>query len=246
MTDRKGITDEEGGATGRLPDLAIESFARGFFREAITYGFSQVDFVRFVNEVLSISMASERASSPEGDPESEPPPGRHSELPLSDDLIQVRRFDPASDMKTLSRWMGDPKGRLFLLEGTMTRWRTLEEVARDEQSVLGMITLPDGEPIGATAFLDIREDQKKAEMRKLIGEPQMRGRGFAKAATRLWIGYGFGTLGLRKIYINTLDTNIRNIRLNEALGFQLEGILRDEVVLDGSYRDVLRMAIWRI
>ena len=134
---------------------------------------------------------------------------------------------------------------MFLLEGTMTRWRTLEEVVRDESSMLGMITLPDGTLVGATAFLDIRPDQRRAEMRKLIGDPHMRGRGFAKAATQLWVGYGFGKLGLRKIYINTLDTNIRNIRLNEALGFRLEGILRDEVLLDGTYHDVLRMAIWR-
>lgn len=49
---------------------------------------------------------------------------------------------------------------------------------------------------------------------------------------------------MRKIYINTLDTNIRNIRLNEALGFRLEGILRDEVLLDGTCHDVLRMAVW--
>lgn len=167
-----------------MPDLTIESFARGFYREAVTYGFGQVDFVRFVNEVLSMSMTSRAPTSEEPAAVArKPPPPQRRDLPLADDLIGLRRFDPDTDMDTLARWMQDPKGRMFLLEGGMTRWRTLEEVASDEHSLLGMITLPDGTAIGATAFLDIQEGQQKAEMRKLIGEPDMRGRGFAKAAT---------------------------------------------------------------
>jgi RimJ/RimL family protein N-acetyltransferase len=34
------------------------------------------------------------------------------------------------------------------------------------------------------------------------------------------------------------------ITANEALGFRLEGIFHDEALIDGSYRDVLSMAIW--
>jgi RimJ/RimL family protein N-acetyltransferase len=42
-----------------------------------------------------------------------------------------------------------------------------------------------------------------------------------------------------------MDTNFRNIRLNESLGFVVEGILRNEYVLDGRERDVLRMGLYR-
>jgi len=87
--------------------------------------------------------------------------------------------------------------------------------------------------------------EHKAELRKLIGEPGMRAKGLAKESTRLWIHYGIEVLGLRKIYLNTLDTNIRNIKLNEELGFKFEGILRNEVFFDGKYHDVLRMGIWK-
>ena len=121
---------------------------------------------------------------------------------------------------------------------------TLERVADDPSSLVGIITLPDGLPIGATAYLNIDIDQRMAELRKLVGEPSMRGRGYAKAASRLWIGYGFRGLRLHKIYLNTLNTNVRNVQLNEELGFRVEGILADEVLLDGRYYDVLRMAIW--
>jgi RimJ/RimL family protein N-acetyltransferase len=60
----------------------------------------------------------------------------------------------------------------------------------------------------------------------------------------LWVGYGLGALGLKKIYLNTLSTHIGNIKISEQLGLQVEGILRNEVLIDGVYRDVLRMGLW--
>ena len=108
-----------------------------------------------------------------------------------------------------------------------------------------MITLKDGRAIGSVAFLDYDPVQRKAELRKLIGEPELRGKGYAKEASELWLRYGLGTLGLKKIYLNTLNTNLRNLRLNEELGFKIEGILRNEVYFDGQYHDVLRMGLWQ-
>ena len=144
----------------------------------------------------------------------------------------------------LAGWMADEHGRNFLMARTRSRSLKLEDVVDDPSSLVGIVTLPDGLPIGATAFLNIDVDQRMAELRKLIGEPSMRARGYAKAASRLWVGHGFRGLGLHKIYLNTLNTNLRNIQLNEDLGFRVEGILRDEVLLAGTYYDVLRMAIW--
>jgi diamine N-acetyltransferase len=94
------------------------------------------------------------------------------------------------------------------------------------------------------AYLNYDTCHRKAELRKLVGHPLARGKGLGLAATRLWIRYGRDGLALKKIYLNTLDTNIRNIRLNEELGFKIEGILRNELFIDGTYRDVLRMSLW--
>ncbi|MCP4011039.1 MAG: GNAT family N-acetyltransferase, partial [Proteobacteria bacterium] len=76
------------------------------------------------------------------------------------------------------------------------------------------------------------------------GNPAMRGLGLAKEATQLWIDYGVSALGIKKIQISTLNTNIHNVRLNEDLGFKVEGILRNEICVDGVYLDVLRMGLW--
>ncbi len=91
------------------------------------------------------------------------------------------------------------------------------------------------------AFFDVDPVQRRAELRKLIGDPDARGKGYAEEATSLWIRYGVRELGLQKIYVSTLQTHLRNIQLNESVGFRVEGVLRSEVLLDGERYDVLRM-----
>ena len=43
--------------------------------------------------------------------------------------------------------------------------------------------------------------------------------------------------------LSTLETDLRNVQLNEQLGFKVEGILRNECWFDGAYHDILRMAL---
>ena len=145
----------------------------------------------------------------------------------------------------LDRWLADGWGRYFLLSSTTAQRLDAHEVVQSENSVVGMITLPDSTPIGSVAFLDHDPAQKKAELRKLIGDVGQRRKGFGKEASALWIKYGLEVLNLKKIYLSTLNTNIRNIKLNEELGFIVEGILHNEVFIDGTYHDVLRMGLWR-
>jgi len=232
----------------KLPDLTIETLARGFFKEAQTYGFSQGDYLRFVNRLLDMSMRA-NGINPTAEASKHPPPrvplfDASGGLPLTDGRLRIRAFDREADLPLLEHWMEDEAGRYFLLSRTDSRTLALHEILDDPASVVGVVTLPDGAPIGSMAYLHMDVDQHKAELRKLIGEPSMRGKGLAKVATQLWIAYGLQALRLHKIYLNTLETNLRNVRLNESLGFRLEGILHDEIRLDGRTHDVLRMALW--
>lgn len=234
-----------------IPDLTIEALARGFCREAATYGFTQLDYVKFVNVVLDMSMRSNADAAGGGSREEAPVKVadegvfKAASFPLQSPNLAIREFDATQDLPLFDRWLADPGGRHFLLSRTTARQEDLRDVARSDTSILGVITLPDGRPIGSVAFLNHDPEQRKAELRKLIGEPDQRGKGLAKEASMLWIRYGLGTLGLHKIYLSTLHTNSRNVRLNEELGFRTEGILRNEVLIDGVYHDILRMGLSR-
>ena len=226
-----------------IPEATIEAVARSLYKETHHYGFRQVDYIRFANQLLDMAMRNSGM-----DTQLTPQPIVCDSLealrmPLEGEDIRIREFDAPKDRILFERWLQDRNGRYFLLSSVTAKTLNIDEITASEQNVLGVITLADATPIGMMAFLDYDRCQHKAELRKLIGEVQCRGRGFAKKATQLWIRYGIFSLGLRKIYLNTLDTNIRNIRLNEDLGFKVEGILRKECYFDGKYHDILRMAL---
>ena len=238
--------------SSRIPDLTLETLSRTFYTEATKYGFTHVDYVRYVNLLLDMAMQGRPGNTDAGgaDTGSMVDSGQHAtidgavELPLRGDSVVVRQFDPEEDLPLFDRWLAELSGRYFLLSRITTERQDIREVAASDSSHLGIITLPDATPIGSVAFLDHDLVHRKAELRKMIGDPEYRRKGFATQASALWIQYGIQTLGLKKIYVNTLNANIGNIKLNEDLGFKLEGILRNEVFIDGAHRDVLRMSMW--
>ena len=162
-------------------------------------------------------------------------------FPLRSDRLQIRQADPVRDLALLKSWMQDQYGRYFLLSCASAQETKLEALLTHRNNDIGIILDANDVPIGAVAFLDIDMAQKRAELRKLIGAPSARGQGYAEEATMLWIEYGAAVLELDKIYVSTLQTHLRNIKLNESIGFRVEGILRREVLISGERHDVLRM-----
>jgi RimJ/RimL family protein N-acetyltransferase len=227
-----------------IPSATIEALARGLFRETVRYGFKQVDYLRFVNVLLDMSMKNGYQAEIPQNIALNYDPQKKMGLPLIGAAIQVREFVEKNDIQILKKWLAEKEGKQFLICRTTAEAIEIEESVRNKRNLFGIITLNDGQqlPIGLLAFLHFDKIHQKAELRKLIGEPDYRGRGLAKEATQLWLQFGISTLGLKKIYLNTLDTNIRNIKLNEELGFKVEGILRNECFIDGIYHDVLKMA----
>ncbi len=97
--------------------------------------------------------------------------------------------------------------------------------------------------VGIVGAENIDETFRKLEMKKFIGARNYQGKGLGKAATFLFLYYAFNILNFNKVYIHSLDTNIKNINLNSRFGFELEGILYEEAHVGGMYKDVLRMGL---
>ena len=187
-----------------IPDKTLEMLARSLFKEAFTYGFTQADYLRFVNMFLDLAMKQNGAVNLRFPDDAEDtswksmPPAAQMKFPLIGDHIKIRQFDEKSDWDIFNTWLQDTYGRYFILSRSTARTVTLDELVHDDSNVIGVVTLPDNTPIGSVAFLDYNPDQRKAELRKLIGEPSMRGKGYAKEATQFWIQYGLRTLHLKK------------------------------------------------
>ena len=83
----------------------------------------------------------------------------------------------------------------------------------------------------------------RLEMRKLVGDAAMRGKGIGKRATFLFLYESFVIRKFRKVYLHSLDINIRNLNLNRKFGFELEGLFLEEARIQDKWRDVIRMAL---
>lgn len=229
-----------------IPNQTIQAFAKSICAEAERYGFGQVDLVRLINAMMDVSTETAKGSG--AGVRSEVPralaaPMSVDRFPLVSKRLKIRPADSAEDKKLLQSWLDDQYGRHFLLSSSTAQRMDLDQLLHNERNAVGMILNVNGEPVGSVAFLDIDLLQKRAELRKLIGVPEARGMGIAEEATRLWIQYGGKSLGLEKIYVSTLQTHLRNIQLNESIGFRVEGVLHREILIGEERHDVLRMGL---
>jgi len=222
-------------------NITLHTVSKAIVNETSKFGFKRADYISLVNYLLDFSVIS--PADIESKAKSNPTSGNTKlKFPIRGEQIQLRLFNMKNDYDIIQNWLSDDTGQWFLLDRSSYRDRSLLQIIESRRNSFGIISLLDKTPIGLMAFLDYDENSHKAEMRKLIGEKSHREKGYAKEATMLWIQYGIRNLGLKKIYLNTTENNIRNITLNKELGFQIEGLLRKEFLINNEYYDVLRMA----
>ncbi len=221
----------------------LTALAKSIYEEAKAMGFTSTDYVKLVNAILNFTVLKKDDSVSSKKTVNYKPVV--SELPIISEKLIIRKYNKETDKEILKKWLTDEKSKLFLLSRTSANNLNIDKLDNDENHLFGLVTLKNGTPIGLLALLNIDRKNKKAEMRKLIGNSEYRGRGFAKEATRLWIDYCLNVFGLKKIYINTLEINIQNISLNRHLGFKIEGVLKNECYIDGKHYDVFRMAYYK-
>lgn len=97
-------------------------------------------------------------------------------------------------------------------------------------------------PLGSVYIRDIDREHNKAEYGIFIGEDDARGRGVGTAAAKLMLRYCFEEEGLHRVYLRAFASNLQAVRSYEKAGFVREGLLRDDVRIDGKYRDIQWMA----
>jgi RimJ/RimL family protein N-acetyltransferase len=99
------------------------------------------------------------------------------------------------------------------------------------------------EPVGLIGAEHIDPSSSMLEMRKLVGDPSHQGKGIGKRATFLFLYYVFVILGFHKVYLHSMDINVRNLNLNSQFGFELEGVFFEDALIRQQRYDVIRMGL---
>lgn len=129
----------------------------------------------------------------------------------------------------------------FTVEGHENWIRTMIETGKAVQMII--CDLKTDKPLGSVYIRDIDREHNKAEYGIFIGEEDARGRGIGSATAKLMLSYCFEEEKLHKVFLRVLADNPRAIGSYENAGFEKEAYLKDEVFLEGEYKDVIFMAV---
>lgn len=100
------------------------------------------------------------------------------------------------------------------------------------------------ERLGFVGLFSIEPIHRKAEFGIMI-DPKHQGHGYARIATNLALDYAFLNLNLHKLYLIVDETNEKAIYIYQKAGFNVEGVLKDEFFIRGSYHNVIHMSVFQ-
>ena len=99
--------------------------------------------------------------------------------------------------------------------------------------------IEDDQPIGSTYLRDYDSYARKAEYGMFIGEQIEKGKGIGAEVMKLTTEFAFKELKLHKIYSRIFADNLMCIHSVKKTDFQQEAYLKDEVYVNGIYRDIV-------
>jgi [ribosomal protein S5]-alanine N-acetyltransferase len=94
-----------------------------------------------------------------------------------------------------------------------------------------------------SAGLRVDAGQHRAEYTVGLFVAALRGQGLGREITRLALSWAFGPLGLHRVELEVVASNLRAISCYRACGFRQEGIRRDAELYPDGRQDLILMAI---
>jgi RimJ/RimL family protein N-acetyltransferase len=116
-------------------------------------------------------------------------------------------------------------------------------VEANESHVVFTIVIQTSDTLAGLTFLkQINTIHRQAEFAILIDE-KYSGMGIGSEACYKTLDYAFRELGLHRVWLKVREDNIAAIKIYERCGFRMEGLLRDDVFKQGSFRNQLIMSV---
>ncbi len=167
---------------------------------------------------------------------------------VENETVALRLME-AQDTDLIIKWRNTDSVRThFIYQKPFTRqthenWiKTMVETGKVDQFIICDKT-NHFTPVGSVYIRDIDMTHKKAEYGIFIGEESARGKGIGTNAAKLMLEYCFENKMLHRVFLRVFADNEQAIRSYEKAGFLREALLKDDVCINGTYRDIVLMGI---
>lgn len=241
--------NDDKGIVKQRRDQMLKLVAKGFYNELINYGVRQDEILKVASHLLDNLIAA--PNKPGAGPE------YYSTLftlkTVVDEWAARRRIgvqhvalapmEPDLVPK-VADWLKRPGVRESFVPAFPDRLPALRRYFADPSRDYFTI-LHEDQPVGIVGAENLDPVTGKIEMKKLVGEPGVEGKGIGKRATFGFLYHAFMIRGVNKVYTHSRDINIRNLNLNSRFGFEVEGIFFEEITVGDKRQDVVRMALFK-
>lgn len=162
-------------------------------------------------------------------------------------MIQLNRFDK-SDYQRLIRWI-DNEELLVIFSGQIFDFpithEQLNTYCNAKNRIIFKVTDTETSTvIGHAELNDVDYRRKSARIcRVLIGEKSHRNKGLGTLIIKELIRIGFTELNLHRLDLGVYDFNTQTIKCYEKCGFEIEGLLKDNMRYKNTYWSSYNMSI---
>jgi len=168
-----------------------------------------------------------------------------NDLRLSANRLHLRPLTLADPQGPYPNWLNDPEVCRYNSHGERVYTPEMAEAyitqvnASPTDRVFAVVDSTTDTHIGNIAIQKINWAYQNAEYAILMGDTRYWGKGYALEASKTLLDYGFGPLGLHRIYCGTSADNVPMQKLAVAMGMRVEGRQRDAMMKHGAFVDVL-------
>lgn len=153
--------------------------------------------------------------------------------------IYLRKFNE-TDIPYKVKWINDPDNNKYLhydLPLREDKTKTWYENIKNRTDRADYTIIYNNERAGLIGLLNIDETNKKAEYYICMGGKKFKGKGIAYHATIELIKLANIRHGLQRLYLFTEKDNIPAQKLFEKVGFEKEGLLKNDLIYNGKKID---------
>ncbi|MEX0785376.1 MAG: GNAT family protein [Dehalococcoidia bacterium] len=169
---------------------------------------------------------------------------------LEGQLVRLRAIEPG-DLEREYVWINDLEVTRYLTarypmsRADEERWIQSASPNSFAQGVRLAIETKEGEHIGNIDLHRMHSEDRKAGLGVMIGNKEYWGNGYGTDAITTLLRFAFYEQNLNRVWLTVFDDNDRAMACYRKCGFVEEARQRQDVYMEGRYRDVLFMGVLR-